>query len=139
MLVGLLLSGGLAYWVLHRPGQAAHRERRSRPWDCGFGPLSPRMQYTSTAFSMPIRRIFQPVWEVHETVDETRDPVQPLRVAAIRHALRVEDRSWSVVYEPLGRAVLSAARYVGRIQTGSMRTYLAYSFFTLLVLLWLIS
>jgi hydrogenase-4 component B len=138
VLVGLLLSAGIAYWVLHRPGQAA-TERRSRPWDCGFGPLSPRMQYTSTAFSMPIRRIFQPVWEVHETVDETRDPVQPLRVTAIRHALRVEDRSWSVVYEPIGRAVLSAARYVGRIQTGSLRTYLAYSFFTLVVLLWLIS
>jgi hypothetical protein len=43
-----------------------------------------------------------------------------------------------VLYEPVSRWVLSAARFVSRIQTGRVRTYLAYSFVTLLVLLWLI-
>jgi hydrogenase-4 component B len=138
VLVGLALTAGLAYWALHRRGRVA-AERRGDPWDCGFGALSARMQYTSTAFSMPIRRIFQPVWKVREGVEEIRDPAQPGRVTALQHSLQVEDRSWGALYEPIGRAVLHAARYIGRIQTGSLRTYLAYSFVTLVVLLWLIS
>jgi hydrogenase-4 component B len=138
VLMGLLLAGGIAYWALHRRGLKG-TERRAGAWDCGFGPPTPRMQYTSTAFSMPIRRIFQPVWTMQETVEQIRDPAQPNRVTGLRHSLHVEDRSWTVLYEPIARAVMGAARQVARIQSGSVRTYLAYSFFTLLVLLWLIS
>ncbi len=138
VLAGMVLFGGLMFALLNA---RAHTRlvRRVPPWSSGFGPLDARMQYTSTAFADPIRRIFRPVWDLREQIEETRDPVQPLRTIGIRHELRVEDRSWRVLYEPVGRWVTAAARQVGRIQTGSVRTYLAYSFFTLLVLLWLIT
>ncbi|MDE2089218.1 MAG: hydrogenase 4 subunit B [Gammaproteobacteria bacterium] len=137
VLLGLLLALGISYLLLH-PRRRAAAIRRSAPWDCGFGALNARMQYTSTAFSMPIRRVFRPAWNIDEHVEVTQDKVQPLRVTAIRHQLHVGDRAWPVLYEPIGRWVLAAARRVSRIQTGRIRTYLAYSFFTLLLLLWLI-
>jgi formate hydrogenlyase subunit 3/multisubunit Na+/H+ antiporter MnhD subunit len=138
VLIGIVLAWGLGYALLH-PRRRKHPTRHSPPWDCGFGPVNARMQYTSTSFSMPIRRIFNPVWEVHEPAEETTDPKQPLRLTGIRHQMQISDRSWGVLYEPIAHWVLVAARKIGGIQTGSIRTYLAYSFFTLLVLLWLIT
>jgi hypothetical protein len=97
------------------------------------------MQYTGTAFSMPIQRIFAPVWDIKEDIEETRNAAQPLRTEGIRHQLQTQDKSWSRLYEPIGSLVLNAARRVSRIQTGSIHTYLAYSFFTLILLLWVVT
>lgn len=113
--------------------------RRAYPWECGFGEVNPRMQYTATAFSMPIRRIFAPVWDVQERIEESVDSAQGARTASIRHQLHVHDHSWSRIYEPIGRLTVAAARRVGRIQTGSIHTYLVYSFVTLLLLLWVVT
>ncbi len=113
--------------------------RRGPPWDCGFGSLNARMQYTSTAFSMPIQRIFAPVWDLKEDVEEIKHAQQPQRTESIRHQLQALDKSWSRLYEPIGRLVLAAARRISMIQTGSIHTYLAYSFFTLILLLWVVT
>ena len=45
------------------------------------------------------------------------------------------DRFWGLLYQPLARAVKRAAALVGRLQTGRISVYLAYSFVTLIVLL----
>jgi len=133
---GVALFAFISYVVLRaRPVKF----RRGYPWDCGFGALNARMQYTATAFSMPIRRIFSPVWDAIEQIEETHNVTQPQRTETIRHHLQVQDKSWSRLYEPIGRLVLAAARRVGRIQTGSIHTYLAYSFFTLILLLWVVT
>jgi len=136
VLLGLGLAWGLFYLLLHGPRQK--RVRRIHAWDCGFGPLSPRMQYTAASFSMPVRRIFQPVWLLDERVERITD-ARSQRLTGLRHQLQVGDRSWAVLYEPIGRWVLAAARRVARLQSGNIRTYLSYSFFTLLFLLWLIT
>lgn len=133
---GVAIIGLLTFLFLH---VHAGRIRRSDAWDCGYGSLNARMQYTGTAFSMPIQRIFAPVWDLDEEIEETRNATQPLRTEAIRHQLQTQDKSWSRLYEPIGRLVLAAARRIGLIQTGSIHTYLAYSFFTLLLLLWVVT
>lgn len=121
---------------------ALHRRRRNdpvprvEPWDCGFGALNPRMQYSAAAMSMPIRQIFRPVWLVHEEVTKESDSQSGSQV---RYGLHVEDIAWHYLYLPVERFVQAAARRVSRIQTGHLRHYLAYSFFTLLLLLWLIT
>jgi len=138
VLLGIALAWGLGYALLH-PRRRNDPMRRANPWDCGFGGLNPRMQYTSASFSMPIRRIFRPVWDVNEPVEETTDRVQPLLLTGIRHQMQIGDRSWAVLYEPIAHWVQAGARRIGAIQTGSIRTYLAYSFFTLLLLLWVIT
>jgi hypothetical protein len=56
--LGLLIAIPAVYLLLHiRPGAIS----RVPIWDCGFEKLTPRMQYTGTAFAMPLRRIFGPV------------------------------------------------------------------------------
>ena len=124
----------LAYVLLHLRRRAT---RRSQPWDCGFGGLNARMQYTSTAFSQPLRRVFAPVWRTEEQVSLPAGSAD--QASGMRHQLHITDWSWPALYQPVGHLVLVAARRVGRIQTGSIRVYLAYSFFTLLLLLWLIT
>ncbi len=137
VLLALLVVFGLGYLFLKRRAAPA---RRCYPWDCGFGQLNHRMEYTSTSFTQPIRRVFGAVWKVEEAVETTTAGAGPIpRVTGIRHHLHVHDWSWLKVYLPIGRLVLEAARRIGFIQTGSIHTYLKYSFGTLIILLWIVS
>jgi len=136
VVAGVILFALVSYVLLRfRPVNL----RRGYPWDCGFGALNSRMQYTATAFSMPIRRVFSPVWDISEQIEETHHAAQPQLTETVKHQLHVQDKSWSRLYEPIGSLVIAAARRVSRIQTGSIHTYLAYSFFTLLLLLWVVT
>jgi hydrogenase-4 component B len=135
--LGIVAVGWLCYYLLYR--RTGLEPRRAEPWDCGFGGLTPRTQYTSGAFSMPIRRIFEPVFDTRETVEEQSEGPANTRITRLRYQFQVFDRAWVALYEPSGRAVTRLARWVGRLQTGNIRTYLAYSFFTLIVLLWVVS
>jgi formate hydrogenlyase subunit 3/multisubunit Na+/H+ antiporter MnhD subunit len=137
VLLGTVAVGWLSYYLLYR--RTGLEPRRAEPWDCGFGGLNARMQYTSGAFSMPIRRIFQPAFEVRETLEERKEGPAGTRVTALRYQFQAMDRSWLALYEPSGRGVTRCARWAGRLQTGNIRTYLSYSFFTLIFLLWVIS
>ena len=134
VLISIIAVFGLSYILLH----VKHDNwRLSPPWDCGFGPLSNRMQYTSTAFAQPLRRIFSPLWQVEEKIEETQNAT--LQRTHLYYQLQLFDRSWAALYQPIAQGVMIVARRVAYIQTGNIRTYLAYSFFTLLILLWLIT
>ena len=128
---GILVSWLIVFAFLHPP----RRDKRIRigpAWDCGFGPLNSRMQYTASAFAMPLRRIFSFVWLIVEKVE----PAGPGKGA--RYILRIEDRVWLIFYVPIGKIMLRLAERTSRIQGGNLRVYLCYSFFTLLFLLWVI-
>ena len=60
-------------------------------------------------------------------------------VKAVHYHLHIHDHTWGRVYQPIERGVNGLAKRVGRIQTGNIRTYLGYSFVTLLLMLWVIS
>ncbi|MGZ4999767.1 MAG: proton-conducting transporter transmembrane domain-containing protein, partial [Methylomonas sp.] len=137
VLLGIVAVAWLCYYLLYR--RTGLEPRLAEPWDCGFGGLTSRMQYTSGAFSMPIRRIFHPIYEVHENLEEEMEGPVRNRTTSLRYHFQVTDPAWSRLYEPAGHAVLRLARWAGRLQTGNIRTYLGYSFFTLIFLLWVIS
>jgi hydrogenase-4 component B len=126
----------LGYVFLKRGAKPA---RKSEAWDCGFGGLTSRMQYTSTAFAMPIRRVFGPAWKIEEEIEITKTAGPIPRAQTIRYRLHVSDWSWLKGYVPIGQLVLATARRIGVIQTGSIHTYLIYSLVTLLLFLWIIS
>jgi len=140
VLLGILFALGgwlLVNRVLRPQGHAGMA--RGDTWDCGFGPPDARMQYTASAFAQPIRRIFAPVWRLHETIERTPMSGLPLEPARIRHQLHAEDITWGWFYDPIVRFLHASVRRVGRIQTGHLRHYLAYSFITLILLLWVIT
>jgi hydrogenase-4 component B len=131
VLIGLLASWFIVFIFLHDP-RKDNRIRIAPAWDCGFGPLTPRMQYTSSAFAMPIRRVFSFVWSIFEKVEPARQGKGP------RYSLQINDWVWLAIYLPIGKLILKLAERTSRIQGGNLRVYLSYSFFTLLFLLWVI-
>lgn len=124
----------IAWWaasILLRRGNV-REVKRCEVWDCGFSTPNHRMQYTSTAFAMPFRRIFGLLFHIDEKVSEDESG-QP------RHQLQIRDRIWDWLYAPIGRAVFLASRRIRYLQTGNVRAYLSWTLITLLVLLWIIS
>ena len=105
--------------------------KSAKPWECGFGTLTSRMQYSATAFAMPIRRVFKGVWLVTEKVIGTKEN--------INYQLTIEDWIWRYIYAPLKQYITILFRFISRIQGGNVRVYLSYVFFTLILLLWVIS
>ncbi|MGJ0483732.1 MAG: hydrogenase 4 subunit B [Methylomicrobium sp.] len=137
VLIGALIAGCISFWYLRR--NPATVMRRAEPWDCGFGGLTPRMQYSCHAFAMPLRRIFAKAWIVDEQIDKDLQGALNQEVAVIRYQLQIQDHSWPRIYQPIAQGVGRLAKQIGRIQTGNIRVYLGYSFVTLLFMLWVIS
>jgi len=84
---------------------------------------------------MPIRRIFGFLFhisEVSEAIQPVRHPAYPEK---LRYRLRVRDRFWTWLYEPIGNIAFFLARMVGNLQQGRIQVYLIYSFVTIIVLL----
>lgn len=138
VLISVMIACGITFWYLRRNPETKSM-RRSETWDCGFGGLNSRMQYTSSAFTMPFRRIFAKVWLIDEQINKDMQGAQDLDVAAIHYRLQVQDHCWPRLYQPIANGINQLARQVGRIQTGNIRVYLGYSFVTLILLLWVVS
>jgi len=130
--VGILAVVLVAWLLLHVNKTSV---RRVPIWDCGFEKLTPRMQYNATSFAMPIRRIFGFLFRIREevtAVEPVRHPAYPVK---LRYRLRVRDRFWYWLYQPVADAAFFTARKVGRLQQGRIQVYLIYSFVTIIVLL----
>jgi hydrogenase-4 component B len=136
VLIAIVFVFALGYFFLKR-GTAP--PRRAYAWDCGFGHLTQRMQYTSTAFSQPIRRVFAGIWKVDEHIETLTGTGTIPHVTSLHYSLHTQDWSWLKCYLPIGRLVLAAANRIGFIQTGNIHTYLKFSFVTLIVFLWIVS
>ncbi len=137
VLIGALTAGCISFWYLRLYPNT--NLRHAETWDCGFGGLTHRMQYSSSAFTMPFRRIFAKAWIIDEQINKDMQGAMSQDVAAVHYQLHIQDHSWPRLYQPIAHGVNSLAKQVGRIQTGNIRTYLGYSFATLLILLWVIS
>lgn len=133
VLFGICIAWLGAYLFLH-PRRCKTPVRISPTWDCGFGPLAARTQYTASSFSQPIRRVFRPVWPIDEQISPPSAATD-----GGRYSLHIGDWAWERLYLPLGHLIQRSARMVARLQGGNIRTYLAYSFFTLIVMLWIVS
>ncbi|MBI4849858.1 MAG: hydrogenase 4 subunit B [Nitrospirae bacterium] len=130
--VGILLVVVAAYLILHVKPGAIHRVPI---WDCGFGKLNQRMQYSATSFSMPIRRIFGFLFNIREQVRLTPRGVYKAFPKRLNYYLRVRDRFWGWLYNPVIEFSFWVSRMVGRLQQGRIQAYLIYSFITIIVLL----
>lgn len=108
--------------------------RRCVTWDCGYPKLTPSMQYSATGFSKPIvivlRMVFRPLRK--KTVTGSH-PYHPQGIDYDTAAYSFVETN---LYKPFTRAVYSAAnRMQSIVQTGSVRRYLGYIFFLLLLLM----
>jgi hydrogenase-4 component B len=116
---------------------------RSRParryitWECGFGDLGPRCQYTATSFAQPIARMFGALYGYSVKVSvggrDRRHFPEEVSVAPTYEPY-LETR----IYAPLLKLIQHAAgTLVMRLQAGSIHQYLLYMGLALAALLWL--
>ena len=112
--------------------------RVSDTWGCGRIGQAPRMEYTSTAFAEPLRRIFGELYRPTDDVSVVAHPDSPYHIRAV--TFRTELHPWfqRIVYDPIIRATQAAADGVRALQTGSINAYLAYIVAMLVVLLGLV-
>ncbi len=103
-------------------------------WDCGLKGLTPRMEYTATGFSKPIRMIFKALFRPRREVQREYD-FSPYFTTSIRFEAHVEEVFETRIYRPLQRQVLRLSRRMRALQAGSLQAYLIYIFITLLLLL----
>ena len=62
----------------------------------------------------------------------------PSQVRNSTYRLRIRDRIWNMVYQPLADASFWMARKVGKLQHGRIQIYILYSFVTIIALLLLL-
>jgi hydrogenase-4 component B len=136
--LGAALAGGLGAAALlllaTRTGQAV---RRAPTWGCG-GVLTPRTEYTATAFSKPLMMIFRAVYRPTREV-EALAKVSPYFPQEIRYHVEIEPTFERYVYKPLMETVLGIAHRLKILQAGSLHAYLGYVIalvLTLVIFIW---
>jgi formate hydrogenlyase subunit 3/multisubunit Na+/H+ antiporter MnhD subunit len=123
-------SAFIAAFAIHR--LASRALRRGPAWDCGFPNSSPLTQYSAASFSQPIRRVFGGyAFAARERVDMPA----PGELRPARFQLELHDLAWEHVYEPLAGAVGFAADRLNPLQFRTIRQYLSFVFFALVLLL----
>jgi hydrogenase-4 component B len=124
---------GILPWLVARLAAGQGTSRLAPPWVCG-NVLEPRMQYSATGFAKPIRLIFQAAIRPQRTVVIERS-ASPFVVQAVHYEESVHPVYERHVYQRGVDLLVGASHQIRLLQNGSLRTYLAYVFVTLVVVL----
>lgn len=103
-------------------------------WDCGT-PINERNEYTATAFSNPINKVFNRLFRPKPRVEITPS-VSPYvfkekRYTANEKELVIEKH----IYEPIVHGIVKVSQKMKKMQNGSINMYLIYIFIVLVLLL----
>lgn len=110
------------------------KRRYYKTWGCGIN-LTPRMEYTATAFVQPIKRVFATIYQ--PTVKVETELLEESRYFAKRRRFEfhIEPVFQKYLYDPVVAFFTAMANRLRVIQAGSLHLYLTYIFVTLIVLL----
>src|SRR5712691_2076277 len=108
--------------------------KRGPVWDCGLPGLSEENEYTATAFSKALRMIFSVLYKPRREIQAVFD-VSPYFPKEIRFESEIEPTFEKRLYAPLQEFIFGVSSRMRTIQAGSIHTYLAYIFVTLVLLL----
>ena len=103
-------------------------------WDCGMPSLTPRMQYTATAFTKPIRLIFKRIYLPKRELSISYI-LKPLFVKSLKYSGEITPFFERYMYEPLTAFIHNAAAKARMLQSGNLNLYLGYILITLILLL----
>jgi len=131
----LSLAGIVAVsFVILRVVAGKGNTRIADVWDCGIGEVTPRMQYTATAFSKPIRVIFDRLYQPRRDVRASYK-VPPFFIEKLTYHSEITPIFEKWLYRPVLRSVTFIARRIQLLQSGSLHLYLGYILGTLIILL----
>ena len=122
----LVLVGGFAAFK--------RAKKLTATWACGLPGLDERMQYTSTAFSKPLRKVFSRVYRAERTLEVVPGDPPYFPVSISYRSVRTTSFE-KFLYRPGVDAIVTAALRLRRLQTGNIQIYLLYIFAALIALL----
>ena len=108
----------------------------SNTWDCGFGNLNERMQYTASSVSYPLRVIFKslfrPTLQIQKELGHGSSNYE-------KKSIVVSHSTEDIFEQKLYRSIISASiSFFGKIrlvQTGKVNAYVLYVMIILMILL----
>lgn len=101
--------------------------RKYNTWDCGYGNLDSKMQYTATGYSKPIRIVFRAIFRPQRELKVEEGG--PYFIKSAKYNVSTQSIFEKYIYGPVIRFILSFARKTRyAVQTGSIHTYLLYIF-----------
>jgi hydrogenase-4 component B len=131
----ILLLVILFVYVIIRLTGGKKKQRFYGTWDCGFKKLNPRMQYTATGFSKPIRIVFRGLFLPSRDL-EVEEGSTPYTPNSMRYVVSTEHVFEKYMYRPAYNLLKRFSKRLGLlVQTGSLHAYLMYVFGTVLLLL----
>lgn len=105
-------------------------------WDCGFGELNERMEYTAASLSQPIRTVFRALYKPRMTISKDQhSESNPYMKKSIRVESETKDVFEDRLYQPAVKTTVAFFDRVRRMQTGKVNAYLLYVMVTLALLL----
>jgi hydrogenase-4 component B len=132
LLTMIALFAGAVLFVLAVGGR--RKTTYGEPWDCGIPCLTPRMQYTSTAFTKPVRMIFKRIYLPRRELTVSYF-VKPFFVRSIKYSGEITPFFEKYIYEPVTESIHKLAGRVRLLQSGNLQLYLGYILVTLVLLL----
>ncbi len=105
-------------------------------WNCGYYKLTPRNEYTATAFSKPFRIAFGFFLKPYRKTEKLRESFY--HVKTFKYETHTTSIFQEYIYKPILAFTFGSARFIRKIQPGSIHLYIAYIFATIVALIVLI-
>jgi hypothetical protein len=130
LIAALLLVAAVGLLAVTRAAATRRTaRRRARLWDCGAGPMSPRMEYTATSFAEPLQRVFDNVLAPETDLDVTPVKESAYLVDSVTYRTRVGDRVEHRLYRPVLAAAARTGEAARGLANGSVHRYVGYGFY----------
>jgi hydrogenase-4 component B len=134
-LTALLLAGGaLLGWLLARAIGRRTRTIRREAWASGWQ-LTPRMAYTASGFSKPVRVAFRWFLRPSRRLLAEPDSRSPYFTQGYSYVSTIPLIFEERAYKPILRLLVAGSGLFRRIQNGVVQSYLLYLLATLVILL----
>jgi formate hydrogenlyase subunit 3/multisubunit Na+/H+ antiporter MnhD subunit len=134
-LLSIVVAVALGAAAATRLGRFGRSIRVTDTWGCGRMVQTARMEYTSTAFAEPLRRVFRGLYRPTEDVTVVSHPESPYFIQAIEYQSDVHPWVERVFYSRVVGVFDRMGIRARRLQSGSLHLYLSYLFGALLLLL----
>jgi NADH:ubiquinone oxidoreductase subunit 5 (subunit L)/multisubunit Na+/H+ antiporter MnhA subunit len=136
----ILVAAGLALtvgstWLGVRIFASRRPLRTGETWGCGRVVQTPRMEYTSTAFAEPLRRVFAELYRPTQDLSIDFHPDSKYFVQSLEYRSEIVPWFERYLYAPLVSRVRRWGILARTIQSGSAHAYLAYLVIALVGLL----
>ncbi|MFA5336969.1 MAG: proton-conducting transporter membrane subunit [Candidatus Omnitrophota bacterium] len=111
----------------------ARKTRQYNTWDCGYYKLSARNEYSATAYSKPFRIAFSFFLLPYRKTEKIRESFY--HVKTFKYETFTTPIFKKYIYAPLLAVVFGSAKFMRRLQPGSIHLYISYIFITIIALI----